>query len=910
MSAPVDRDVSALCGYALVQRVAQSYLGPLWVAVDQRDGARTGAQVLLRHIQLREGTSSEARQGISRAAAEARVLQHENVLSVIEVLDDGKDLGVVYEQVAAEPLRSLQSWANMRSLPIPTGVALRVAIDVLAALESLHRTHSSASRFPSFGGLSPDSVLVSKTGETLLCDALVAGASASVEGIGSNPAKLGFTAPEQVQPGAPHTLQGDLFAVGAMLWELLTGRRLFIGSREVIERKLRGREIPKLSDALRGSHLVSPVLIGIVDSALAGDPSQRAATAHAMAKQLESCGHSVAPRHEVAQYVEKLSGQRLERRTASFQARVAQRAAPISRPESSIIIGVQPAETSAMAAAPRVETQPAAEAQLDSKGAAPLEPIEAPLAPRAPEVAELTSGAEQDAPADDPESPQEPAELGMRSTVLDAPAAAFAPATPSAAVPVPGPLPQARPNRINASRTMMGIGMPAELAPAAPKPLAARPQPPVPAQVPRAETAAEAPGHDAPAPSSERHAFSLPPAAPDVASEPSALRAPVARRNRSRTGGETSRARKVAFGVIGAAVALGALALGVSLRSSTDHDATSASLPTPAEVDAPMAAARPPAGDGLAPSQLLDPPTARADEPAATGQEDVGPAAEAHPAPAEPSRDFSAARLDDGQLAALFALEQQRDLPECAERLGKRNAAKYTGKQTKLALVRFASAKRALQSGKHEVALTELCAATAHDRSNADAQRSLAELALSLGDAALAKAAAERGIEAAKKKQKKDPELRAILGDALALLGDVPGSRKAWLETVAAGSEAQRRQRLVGVYAKAAQRALASGKLSIARIQLRRVLVLTQGSYAHSVDFAQTLLTLEQPRAALAWAERAARALPKNVRAQILLGDAHAASGEHEKARAAWRSALRVQPKNQIAARRLRSSRG
>jgi hypothetical protein len=55
----------------------------------------------------------------------------------------------------------------------------------------------------------------------------------------------------------------------------------------------------------------------------------------------------------------------------------------------------------------------------------------------------------------------------------------------------------------------------------------------------------------------------------------------------------------------------------------------------------------------------------------------------------------------------------------------------------------------------------------------------------------------------------------------------------------------------------------------------------------------------------LAWAERAARALPGSARAQILLGDAHAKTGELDNAREAWQAARRAEPGNTIAARRL-----
>ena len=53
------------------------------------------------------------------------------------------------------------------------------------------------------GGLSPDSVLISRSGTTLLCDPLIASGAATIEGIGFNTAKLAYAAPEQVRAAAP-----------------------------------------------------------------------------------------------------------------------------------------------------------------------------------------------------------------------------------------------------------------------------------------------------------------------------------------------------------------------------------------------------------------------------------------------------------------------------------------------------------------------------------------------------------------------------------------------------------------------------------------------------------------------------------------------------------------------------------
>ena len=135
--------------------VAQSYLGSLWVAVDKRgsDGAGEDRRTLLRRVCLPEKTSAEVRRAIAQAASDARNLTHVNILSVLEVLEDGAELGVVYEHLEAEPLRALQASATLRRLSFPIAVSLRIGIDLLMGLRSLHQAHAGARTLPAIGGL-------------------------------------------------------------------------------------------------------------------------------------------------------------------------------------------------------------------------------------------------------------------------------------------------------------------------------------------------------------------------------------------------------------------------------------------------------------------------------------------------------------------------------------------------------------------------------------------------------------------------------------------------------------------------------------------------------------------------------------------------------------------------------------
>lgn len=319
MGAPPDSEPAPVSGFHLVHRVAQSYLGSLWVALDQRLG-EPGKPVLLRCLQLPSPTPVEALQRMACAGRDAMALSHENVLSVIGVVQQEDSLGLTYAYVEAEPLRSLQSWAALRGLSFPLGVSLRITIDLLRGVKALHGALVGWPSAPPFGGVSPDSVLIARDGRTRLCDPLISSCAALLEGIGQNTAKLSYAAPEQVHATEPLAPTSDVFACGVMLWELLAGRRLLSGTRASIERKLLEHDLPELRDHARAE--VSDALVALVERSLASDAAKRPATPAAFALELEQCGHEVASVAQVAQFMAELAGPYFERRAATMRTRL------------------------------------------------------------------------------------------------------------------------------------------------------------------------------------------------------------------------------------------------------------------------------------------------------------------------------------------------------------------------------------------------------------------------------------------------------------------------------------------------------------------------------------------------------------------------------------------------------------
>jgi tetratricopeptide (TPR) repeat protein len=367
---------------------------------------------------------------------------------------------------------------------------------------------------------------------------------------------------------------------------------------------------------------------------------------------------------------------------------------------------------------------------------------------------------------------------------------------------------------------------------------------------------------------------------------------------------------KIALGMV-AAVAVAASAWWLLGSPRNEQVAAIAEPPALEAPAAPAAEPEPPAADPPAPeppsaSANVAPASMKAPERAPDDAVAAGPTNEPKPGADAPSptdaADFAAPRLDDSQLVVLFALEGRGPAPSCTERLGE-SAGKFSGKDMRRSQQQVKAARHELAQGDAAAAHDLACGAVAHFPKNPQAQRVLADVALRLGDPAQAKAAVDLALGLAPK----DKSLMALRGDVLALMGDIAGGRAMWLRTAPPrGSKAARTKRLVTAYRKAGDKALASSDWIDAATYFRRAVVLTNGSFAPSLGLSEALLGLDRSRAGLVWAERAAQAFPKDSRIQVLFGDALYENGQSEKARAAWKTALDVQPNNRVAARRLR----
>ena len=224
---------------------------------------------------------------LEEARLAARVA-HPNVVAVVDAGKAGEDYFLIMEYVPGRDLGFLVNAAKRRGVVVPTGVACRIVADLCAGLHAAHAYKTEDGRAVPIvhRDVSPGNVLVSMDGTVKLTDFGVAKASdsASRTRAGVVKGKLYYLSPERVA-GEPGDARSDLFAVGIVLYVLLTQQHPFQRPNDhQTLRALRHAELPD-PRPVRGD--VPAALDRILLRALAKDPADRFQTARALGHEIE-----------------------------------------------------------------------------------------------------------------------------------------------------------------------------------------------------------------------------------------------------------------------------------------------------------------------------------------------------------------------------------------------------------------------------------------------------------------------------------------------------------------------------------------------------------------------------------------------------------------------------------------------
>jgi len=229
---------------------------------------------------------------INLLVAEAKVtslLNHPNIVQIHELGEVAQQYYIAMELVDGSDLLNLLSRCTRNRLRVPIEVALHIVSEVCRGLAHAHAATYHAGRALNIihRDVSPSNVLISKHGDVKIMDFGVAradlqqlpsGSMPSVDHIerGTLKGKLGYMSPEQVM-GKNIDRRSDIFALGVVLFECLTLKRLFVGASDV-QTLLNIREADVEQRFKRHSYLPKPIR-AILRRALAKDPNDRFQTA-------------------------------------------------------------------------------------------------------------------------------------------------------------------------------------------------------------------------------------------------------------------------------------------------------------------------------------------------------------------------------------------------------------------------------------------------------------------------------------------------------------------------------------------------------------------------------------------------------------------------------------------------------
>ena len=301
--------------YTLVKKLATGGMAEIWLA-RQRGLAGFNRFVVIKKILAHLAEQKTFREMFLDEARTCAVLSHPNIVQVYDLGKVEESYFIAMEFIAGENLAAI-AWRGMkRSKPFPPYYAARVIADACKALHYAHHLKGSDGQplHIVHRDISPQNVLVTYEGEVKIVDFGIAKAASKNEQTktGMLKGKFSYMSPEQCL-GSPVDNRSDIFALGILLYELCTGKRLFKHESELMILEM----ITKRS-VVAPSQVAPAISAGLEDitmKALEKNPGRRFQTGQEMQFALEEYlrdeGHQ-ATNADIASYMRGLFSDKIE----------------------------------------------------------------------------------------------------------------------------------------------------------------------------------------------------------------------------------------------------------------------------------------------------------------------------------------------------------------------------------------------------------------------------------------------------------------------------------------------------------------------------------------------------------------------------------------------------------------------
>jgi eukaryotic-like serine/threonine-protein kinase len=288
--------------YEILSAIGAGGMGEVYKARDTRLDRIVAIKVLLTHLADR----SESRERFEREAKTIASLNHPHICTLYDSGHQDEIDFLVMEYIEGETLAQ-----RLLKGPLPIQQELQYAIEISDALDKAHRkgiTHRD---------LKPGNVMLTKSGSKLLDfglaklkqeaapaipDSQLPTMKSAITGEGTILGTLQYMAPEQIEAKEVDA-RTDIFAFGAVVYEMATGRKAFEGKTSAsVMAKILEAEPPSMASL---QPMTPPALDHVVKRCMAKDPDERWQSAKDICEQLKwisesglQAGVTVAPGRE------------------------------------------------------------------------------------------------------------------------------------------------------------------------------------------------------------------------------------------------------------------------------------------------------------------------------------------------------------------------------------------------------------------------------------------------------------------------------------------------------------------------------------------------------------------------------------------------------------------------------------
>ena len=287
--------------YRLEEQIGEGGMASVYRALDLRTGHRVAVKFLRQELQANQEFLDRFR----REATAASRMSHHNIVNLLDIGDNPAAPYLVFEFVDGKTLKDIIAEHGQ----LPQGTAVQIAIRILSALRHAHEAgviHRD---------IKPQNILVDKQGYIKVSDFGIARMVGTHTSDGEKDGVMGsvhYFSPEQAR-GETATFASDLYSVGCVLYEMLTGRVPFEGETQVSVAMQHVQSTAQPVRELAGD--VSPSIESVVKKAMEKDPASRYSSALLMAQALHDALSPESPGNlELVTEEEKKGRPRIRRR--------------------------------------------------------------------------------------------------------------------------------------------------------------------------------------------------------------------------------------------------------------------------------------------------------------------------------------------------------------------------------------------------------------------------------------------------------------------------------------------------------------------------------------------------------------------------------------------------------------------